>query len=239
MALTKITATNIGANAVANSIGYTPANRAGDTFTGAIIVNTTNGSPPFTAGRVNSDSEGGQIDFCRSSDNAAAWGIDVYGNTSTPSFRFIDNSASATRMQIDSGGRVTMPYQPYARVSKNNGNIGYNSVIVFNYADDDVMSIYNSTTGRFTAPVAGRYLSMHGMFTASGNSCWLKWRVNGTTIASTYTSLTSGYTSIAGSIAVKMNAGDYLDLWIDSGTSSYAAYGNDRIQCWSVFMLVG
>jgi hypothetical protein len=57
---------------------------------------------PLTVGRVNSVAEGGQIDLCRSTDNASSWGIDVYGSTSTPSLRFVDNSASATRLQIDS-----------------------------------------------------------------------------------------------------------------------------------------
>lgn len=64
-------------------------------FTGSVIV-----------GRVNSGSEGGQIDFCRSSDDASAWAVDVYGGTSTPSLRFVDNVASATRMTIDGAGNV-------------------------------------------------------------------------------------------------------------------------------------
>ena len=42
MALTKITATNIGSNAVANSIGYVPVNKAGDTITGSLVINQNN-----------------------------------------------------------------------------------------------------------------------------------------------------------------------------------------------------
>lgn len=73
---------------------------------GSVAVGVSSASAPVTVGRVNSDSEGGQIDLCRSSDNASSWGIDVYGNTSTPSLRFVDNVASATRMAIDSSGNV-------------------------------------------------------------------------------------------------------------------------------------
>lgn len=62
-------------------------------FTGSVIV-----------GRVNSGSEGGQIDMCRSSDDASAWAVDVYGSTSTPSLRVVDNTASATRLEIDGSG---------------------------------------------------------------------------------------------------------------------------------------
>ena len=71
-------------------------------FTGSVII-----------GRVNSAEEGGQIDLCRSSDNASAWAIDVFGSTSTPSLRVVDNIASATRMQFDSSGNVEI----------NNGNL--------------------------------------------------------------------------------------------------------------------
>jgi hypothetical protein len=54
------------------------------------------------AGRVDASSEGGQISFGRSTDNATAWYIDVYGNTSTPILRFVD--ASAVRASIDGSG---------------------------------------------------------------------------------------------------------------------------------------
>ena len=62
----------------------------------------------LTVNRINSASEGGQLDLCRSSDGASAWAVDVYGDTSTPSLRFVDNVAGATRMQIDGSGTVTV-----------------------------------------------------------------------------------------------------------------------------------
>jgi len=51
--------------------------------------------------RVDSTNEGGQIDFARALDNTQAWYLDVYGNTSTPSFRIVDVSNAAVRLQID------------------------------------------------------------------------------------------------------------------------------------------
>jgi hypothetical protein len=59
------------------------------------------------AGRVDSSSEGGQVSFGRASDNATGWYIDAYGNTSTPSLRFVDVSNSSVRMNIDGSGNVT------------------------------------------------------------------------------------------------------------------------------------
>jgi hypothetical protein len=56
------------------------------------------------AGRVDTSSEGGQVSFSRSSDNATAWYLDVFGNTSTPSLRVVDVSSGAVRATFDSSG---------------------------------------------------------------------------------------------------------------------------------------
>jgi hypothetical protein len=60
------------------------------------------------AGRVDSSSEGGQVSFGRASDNTTAWYIDAYGNTSTPSLRFVDVGAGAVSMGINSSGAVAL-----------------------------------------------------------------------------------------------------------------------------------
>ena len=60
------------------------------------------------AGRVDSSSEGGQVSFSRSTDNATAWYIDVYGNTSTPSLRFVDVGAGAVSVGINSSGAIAL-----------------------------------------------------------------------------------------------------------------------------------
>jgi len=56
------------------------------------------------AGRVDSTNEGGQLSFGRACDNATGWYLDVYGNTSTPSLRFVDVSNSSVRMIINGSG---------------------------------------------------------------------------------------------------------------------------------------
>lgn len=60
------------------------------------------------AGRVDSSYEGGQFSLARSTDNATAWYMDVYGNTSTPQLRFVDVSTSSVRANIDSSGNFTV-----------------------------------------------------------------------------------------------------------------------------------
>jgi hypothetical protein len=73
---------------------------------GNVAIGIASPTTRLTIGRVDSTNEGGQIDLCRASDNFNAWGIDVFGNTTTPSLRFIDNVASAARMVITGAGNV-------------------------------------------------------------------------------------------------------------------------------------
>ena len=148
----------------------------------------------------------------------------------------ISSSASSGSLAVDSAGRVTMPYQPHARASRNTGYIAGNNVIVLNIADENAAGMYNTSTGRFTAPVTGHYLFAHGMFSENGYPAWVAWRVNGTNIATTYTNATD-YNSVAGSIVLSMSAGDYADLYVNG--SPYRVYGGAADQCWATFTFIG
>ena len=79
-------------------------------FTGSVNItgslNVYNGE--IFAGRIDNTNEGGQVSFARALDGANGWYIDVYGNTSTPSLRFIDVSTAAVRMNISGSGGITM-----------------------------------------------------------------------------------------------------------------------------------
>ena len=79
-------------------------------FTGSVNItgslNVYNGE--IFAGRIDNTNEGGQVSFARALDGVNGWYIDVYGNTSTPSLRFIDVSTAAVRMTISGSGGITM-----------------------------------------------------------------------------------------------------------------------------------
>jgi hypothetical protein len=104
-------------------------------ITGSLNVN---GGEIF-AGRINNESEGGQVSFGRSLDNANSWYIDVFGNTSTPSLRFVDASTAAVRMTISGSGAVTMgqslavgPINPSAVAGRIDAS---NDVVAFSTSD--------------------------------------------------------------------------------------------------------
>lgn len=68
----------------------------------------TAGAPTWTAlggvslPRIDSSSEGGQLNFNRASDDTATWSIDSYGSTSTPTLRVLDGAN--VRASIDGSG---------------------------------------------------------------------------------------------------------------------------------------
>jgi hypothetical protein len=154
---------------VRDSSAGTSIERARLTSSGYLGIGTANPSQKLEvvggeikAGRVDTGSEGGQVSFARSTDNATAWYIDVYGSTSTPDLRFVDVSNGVVRKTIDGSGRVTMPYQPSFRAGRlGNYSPGANTDIVFNSTSSgyhhNIGGQYSTSTGRFTCPVSGRY----------------------------------------------------------------------------------
>ena len=101
--------------------------------------------------------------------------------------------------------------------------------IVFNSVQENVGSAYNSSNGRFTAPVAGVY-SFSGAILQnnSGSQFDVNLRFNG----STHTKGTSmrcempGHSTIQISETIKMNANDYVDINVSSGSIHHGSYGN-------------
>ena len=107
------------------------------------------------------NSGGAQTDFSLQANN---------GN-----FSFYSESTGSERMRIDSAGRVTKPYQPSFRayratagnVTYGAGNIVSASMTSTNY---NVGGHYNTSNGRFTAPIAGRYLFWCALYNNSSLS---------------------------------------------------------------------
>jgi len=205
-----------------------------------------NSGTPLTIGRVNSSAEGGQIDLCRSSDNASSWAIDVYGDTSTPSLRFIDNIAAANRMQIDGSGRVTKPYQP-AFFAYKSVTFSGTSQTPFQFTDVDlnIGSHYSNSTYRFTAPIAGRYYFSSALavyLNGSARQVSMGIRKNGSLycmsdchITVTQSNNTHGVANL--SIIMELAANDYVDVQWEGATATVNVYVDSRRCYFSGYLL--
>jgi len=87
--------------------------------------------------------------------------------------------------RIDSSGRMTISYQPRFLAERGSTYSTYNadsqgdSVVLYNSASQNIGSHFNTSTGKFTAPVAGMYAFQAGVYcTASIAQAWLV--INGT-----------------------------------------------------------
>ena len=70
------------------------------------------------------------------------------------------NTNSATGLEINANGYVTKPLSPAFSANLVGGNLNaatHNNVIVFNNQHFDRSNSYNTSNGRFTAPIAGLY----------------------------------------------------------------------------------
>lgn len=106
-----------------------------------------------TIRRTAPGSEGGQINFARASDNAVAWNIDAYGSTSTPSLRFIDSIAAASRAEIDGSGNFAFNsgYGSVATAYGCRAWVNFNGTgVVAKRASGNVTSITDNGTGLYT-----------------------------------------------------------------------------------------
>lgn len=126
-----------------------------------------------------------------------------------------------TAVKIDSAGRVTKPRQPYFNVTKigSSYTLGNNATFVFNRVTSNIGSHYNSSTGRFTAPVAGKYLFIfQTILIGAYTSAAIKYYKNNSRIYggdihfSPNPSPSNEWTNVTNNQIVTMNANDYIEV---------------------------
>lgn len=204
-------------------------NASGDTMTGTLSVT------------------GGRLYVGQTAGDFAQFGKDTNGNAfidatqSDADFGIYINSTSTgynKKLGIDSSGRITNPYQPAFLAYGSKAKTAYiweDVSHAFTSTRYNIGNHYNTSNGRFTAPIAGRYCFYAGGYSPnSTNGARYAWAVTVNAgpqefIAganySTIDSPLAGY-----SIIQNLNAGDFVRLEMFSeltatiGNATHTAY---------------
>lgn len=229
-------------------------NASGDTISGNLTVN---GSVTFNDGSGISVSrgsghqnnyEGGRVTLKNGNNYTKQYGLDTYYEN----FRIFrenqDGTGGVVRFEIDSAGRVTMPYQPAFTAYTSStfaytGNTGYQRITSWT-AQHNQGSHFNTSNGTFTVPVTGLYsfgfqVLLSGVNTGD-DSIHISFYTNGN--QELYGNLRSpgsaaqnnvgygGYLPVIGHLTKQLTANDTVDIRLSSsGTMSvYSSEGWNR-----------
>lgn len=141
-------------------------------------------------------------------------------------------SSASTAINIDSSGRVTMLNQP-CFVAHGSSVTASGNVFLFQQVIQNVGSHYSTSTGRFTAPIAGTYIFYFSAIGSNTNDTYRYYtRKNGTVYPHANTQVRidtiatgSEYGYGTSAIIMDMAASDYAEIYFASDSSN-ASHGS-------------
>lgn len=209
-------------------------NASGDTMTGNLTLGSTSTSQPILQ-MLSSTSGANTIHFGDAASGADSYKGYINYAHSTDQMQFAVNGAA--RQIIDSSGRVTMPNLPFFTAHRTTSlDITTQSTIVYDATSRNTGNHYSTSTGRFTAPVAGVYSFSvyHWHNTGTAGTAYLYFYLNNSTLLAEYRntrgSSHSAYQRVGFIQNFYLNANDYITVQASGSnggvlhTSSGASY---------------
>ena len=224
-------------------------NTSGDSMTGALSVSGGANSAHLTLSgsanrglKISTSNPDGQNDgtvILNAQDTEASG---VYA-------KMAFQTAGTERMKIDNAGRVTTPNQPafWVQAATNTGDY-QSGPIVFSSSNSNVTTSslqsnggthFNTTNGRFTAPVAGLYqFNTQVRIDSFGGSYSYAtlWDSGATTFGRDLTSINTTYYTHTLSATRYLSANDYVYVTLVSGGDSSVSVSSDS---WFSGFLIG
>jgi hypothetical protein len=210
-------------NVLALGVNNTERVRINTTGVGIGTTNTTSFNGACDDIVVSGGSDVGMTFYSTSTTGTANIAFtDTVGSNTQGAINYVHNgdymifqTNLSERVRIDSSGRVTKPYQPAFSVYPASGTPIGSGTLTFTGVRFNIGNNYSTSTGRFTAPVAGIYLmiltAQHYGGTATNG--WIDLRLNDAEINARYETFDGAqYTSGGISAVVQMAAGDYITI---------------------------
>ena len=134
-------------------------------------------------------------------------------------------------------GSVTTPNQPrFLAVPAGNANVSYSSQKhIYTAVAYNVGSHYDTSNGRFTAPIGGFYWFEHRMAMSGGNSSTLEAKIykNGSEFARSYLDYDGSTATDRVQTIIQLSAGDYVEAWThwaSTNLNNYLSQGGGNTQ---------
>ena len=141
-------------------------------------------------------------------------------------------AGSTDALVIDSGDRITTPTRPAFHARHTTGvTVGITGTIVFDTEDFDIGGNYDTSNGRFTAPVAGIYCfsfdalpceNTSGNALAAASALWFHFRKNGAQVTAVsqrgyvYVTSSANYNTVNRVEIMQLSASDYIEVYVGS-----------------------